>query len=77
MGIAYDGAATFTQNWRVNNRVSTRFEAVGPVMSLLPSLVASDNGNPVLDINLIIAPAVESEEQWHLHAILTLLGQYL
>ena len=76
VGIAYGGgiAGVFTQLWRVNGRSGvTRVLAVGPVASILPYLI-EDEMDPVLNIQLIIAPAVEADELTILSATLTLLG---
>ena len=76
VGIAYGGgmARVFTQLWRVNGRPGgTRVIAGGPVASILPQIIESDMG-PVLDIQLVIAPAVEAAELSILSATLTLLG---
>ncbi|CAI8037885.1 Contactin-5 [Geodia barretti] len=74
-GIAYGGGTpgAFTQLWRVNGRSGgTRVLAGGPVASILPQLIDSDMG-PELDIQLVIAPAVEADELTILSATLTLL----
>ena len=63
----------FTQLWRVNGRTGTRILAGGPVASILPQIIDGDMG-PVLDIQLVIAPAVEAAELSILSATLTLLG---
>ena len=76
VGIAYGGGTpgAFTQLWRVNGRTGgTRALAGGPVASILPQLIEGDIG-PILNIQLVIAPAVEADELTILSATLTLLG---
>ena len=76
VGIAYNGTEEFTQNWRINRRLTTRSLTQGPVVSILPYLIPTDNGDPVLRIELLTDPDVEEDEEVLLSATLTLQGQY-
>ena len=70
VGVAYSGAETFSQTWRVNGRVGdSRVEDAGPVASILPVHTATDTTSE-LNIELIINPSGRT-----LTATLTLQGQ--
>ena len=76
VGIAYNGTEAFAQNWTINGRFTSRSLAQGPVVSILPYLIPTDNDDPVLHVELLTDPAVEGDEELLLSATLTLQGQY-